>query len=94
MITDRRHREREEENLLKLSNSILKNIGRNSSPPKHRHDGTSPLPLGMDWSPPPRNWVYFISRVRFLLGNLFVARVVCLFDSTVDFYYLNNYLNH
>ncbi|KAL7159050.1 hypothetical protein ABFS83_01G003100 [Erythranthe nasuta] len=26
------------------------------SPPKHRHDGTSPLPLGMDWSPPPRNW--------------------------------------
>ena len=27
------------------------------SPPKHRHDGTSPLPLGMDWSPPPRKWV-------------------------------------
>ncbi|XP_042007267.1 PX domain-containing protein EREL2-like isoform X1 [Salvia splendens] len=27
------------------------------SPPKHRHDGTSPLPLGMDWSPPPRIWV-------------------------------------
>ncbi|CAA0829340.1 Phox (PX) domain-containing protein [Striga hermonthica] len=26
------------------------------SPPKHRHDGTSPLPLGMDWSPPPRSW--------------------------------------
>ncbi|KAL8090044.1 PX domain-containing protein EREL2-like isoform X1 [Apium graveolens] len=26
------------------------------SPPKHRHDGTSPLPMGMDWSPPPRNW--------------------------------------
>ncbi|XP_042002213.1 PX domain-containing protein EREL1-like isoform X2 [Salvia splendens] len=26
------------------------------SPPKHRHDGTSPLPLGMDWSPPPRIW--------------------------------------
>ncbi|ANM62921.1 Phox (PX) domain-containing protein [Arabidopsis thaliana] len=26
------------------------------SPPKHRHDGASPLPLGMDWSPPPRNW--------------------------------------
>ncbi|KZV47634.1 hypothetical protein F511_14420 [Dorcoceras hygrometricum] len=26
------------------------------SPPKHRHDGTSPLPLGMDWSPPPRLW--------------------------------------
>ncbi|XP_015933278.1 PX domain-containing protein EREX isoform X1 [Arachis duranensis] len=24
--------------------------------PKHRHDGTSPLPLGMDWSPPPRKW--------------------------------------
>lgn len=26
------------------------------SPPKHRHDGTSPLPLGMDWSPSPRLW--------------------------------------
>ncbi|XP_031403109.1 PX domain-containing protein EREL1-like isoform X1 [Punica granatum] len=26
------------------------------SPPKHRHDGTSPLPLGMEWSPPPRKW--------------------------------------
>ncbi|KAF5199703.1 Px domain-containing protein erel1 [Thalictrum thalictroides] len=26
------------------------------SPPKHRHDGTSPLPLGMDWSPPPKKW--------------------------------------
>ncbi|KAH8504179.1 hypothetical protein H0E87_011729 [Populus deltoides] len=29
---------------------------RQRSPPKHRHDGTSPLPLGMDWSPPPRKW--------------------------------------
>ncbi|KAE9603702.1 putative Phox domain-containing protein [Lupinus albus] len=26
------------------------------SSPKHRHDGTSPLPLGMDWSPAPRKW--------------------------------------
>ncbi|KAL3497344.1 hypothetical protein ACH5RR_040076 [Cinchona calisaya] len=26
------------------------------SPPKHRHDGSSPLPLGMDWSPPPKFW--------------------------------------
>ncbi|KAL5825221.1 hypothetical protein ACOSQ3_021284 [Xanthoceras sorbifolium] len=26
------------------------------SPPRHRHDGTSPLPLGMDWSSPPRKW--------------------------------------
>ncbi|EPS67729.1 hypothetical protein M569_07049, partial [Genlisea aurea] len=48
--------EDEEENLLRLSNSILKNVGRDSSPPKSRHDGTSPLPLGMDWSPPPLNW--------------------------------------
>ncbi|KAL0415366.1 UNVERIFIED_CONTAM: PX domain-containing protein EREX [Sesamum latifolium] len=56
MIIDRRNREREEENLLKLSNSILKNIKRNSSPPRRRHDGTSPLPLGMDWSPAPLNW--------------------------------------
>ncbi|KAG2371003.1 PX domain-containing protein [Vigna angularis] len=22
----------------------------------HHHDGTSPLPLGMDWSPPPHEW--------------------------------------
>ncbi|RDY12904.1 PX domain-containing protein EREX, partial [Mucuna pruriens] len=22
----------------------------------HHHDGTSPLPLGMDWSPPPQKW--------------------------------------
>lgn len=28
----------------------------NLTPPKHRHDGTSPLPLGMEWSPPPRKW--------------------------------------
>ncbi|KAI3521214.1 hypothetical protein L1887_10675 [Cichorium endivia] len=27
-----------------------------SSPPKHRHDGTSPLPLGMDWSFAPLIW--------------------------------------
>ncbi|KAK4837071.1 hypothetical protein QYF36_002594 [Acer negundo] len=26
------------------------------SPPRHRHDGSSPLPLGMDWSSPPRKW--------------------------------------
>ncbi|CAI9786927.1 unnamed protein product [Fraxinus pennsylvanica] len=29
---------------------------RNDSPPKHRYDGTSPLPLGMDWRPSPLNW--------------------------------------
>ncbi|KAE8680829.1 signal recognition particle 54 kDa protein 2-like [Hibiscus syriacus] len=29
---------------------------RSKSPPKHRHDRTSPLPLGMDWSLPPRRW--------------------------------------
>uniref|UniRef100_A0A7N0TFM7 PX domain-containing protein n=1 Tax=Kalanchoe fedtschenkoi TaxID=63787 RepID=A0A7N0TFM7_KALFE len=29
---------------------------RNPSPPRYRHDGTSPLPLGMDWSLPPRKW--------------------------------------
>ncbi|XP_034695390.1 PX domain-containing protein EREX-like [Vitis riparia] len=28
----------------------------NPSPPRYRHDGSSPLPLGMDWSPPPRKW--------------------------------------
>ncbi|KAL1831505.1 hypothetical protein ACET3Z_001156 [Daucus carota] len=29
---------------------------RRRSPPKHRHDGASPLPMGMDWSPSPRNF--------------------------------------
>eukprot|EP00249_Psilotum_nudum_P020750 c27831_g1_i2 orf=759-2978(-) len=27
------------------------------SPPRHRHDGTSPLPLGMDASPAPSRWI-------------------------------------
>ncbi|KAL8256280.1 hypothetical protein R6Q59_031347 [Mikania micrantha] len=31
-------------------------MDRRRSPPKHRHDGTSPLPLGMDWSPAPKKW--------------------------------------
>lgn len=30
-----------------------------NTPPEHRHDGSSPLPLGMDWSLPPRIWVPF-----------------------------------
>lgn len=30
---------------------------------KHRHDGKSPLPLGMDWSAPPRQWVCFACNV-------------------------------
>ncbi|XP_024021869.1 PX domain-containing protein EREX isoform X2 [Morus notabilis] len=29
---------------------------RAAPPSHHRHDGTSPLPMGMDWSPPPRKW--------------------------------------
>lgn len=37
--------------------STTKRVERSRSPPKYRHDGTSPLPLGMDWSPPPRKWV-------------------------------------
>lgn len=62
MYADRRYRGmEEEEDLIKLSTSLLKNTNINSSPPKHRHDGTSPLPLGMDWSPPPRNWVNVFS---------------------------------
>ncbi|KAL7099684.1 hypothetical protein ACP275_09G100200 [Erythranthe tilingii] len=58
MYRDTRHREidEEEKNLLKLSSSILREIKSDSTPPKRRHDGLSPLPLGMDWSPPPRNW--------------------------------------
>lgn len=37
----------------------------NTSPPKHRHDGTSPLPLGIDWSPPPRIWVIYLITMPF-----------------------------
>lgn len=37
--------------------SIKSVIPQPKSPPRHRHDGTSPLPLGMDWSLPPRKWV-------------------------------------
>lgn len=39
------------------SDSIKQRVMRTRSPPRHRHDGKSPLPLGMDWSPPPRKWV-------------------------------------
>ncbi|XP_016649498.1 PREDICTED: uncharacterized protein LOC103328102 isoform X2 [Prunus mume] len=38
------------------NNDNKSSIRRSRSPPKYRHDGTSPLPLGMDWSPPPRKW--------------------------------------
>lgn len=38
------------------SDSIKQRVMRTRSPPRHRHDGKSPLPLGMDWSPPPRKW--------------------------------------
>ncbi|KAL4386465.1 hypothetical protein GQ457_09G008170 [Hibiscus cannabinus] len=31
-------------------------VANRKSPPKHRHDRTSPLPMGMDWSLPPRRW--------------------------------------
>ncbi|KAF2533422.1 hypothetical protein F2Q70_00033402 [Brassica cretica] len=47
------------------------------SPPKHRHDGTSPLPLGMDWSPPPRKLVSsYVSRVFELYCGSFVLEFV------------------
>ncbi|XP_015069746.1 PX domain-containing protein EREX isoform X2 [Solanum pennellii] len=38
-----------------ISSSADKASKGRKSPPKHRHDGTSPLPLGMDWSSPPRD---------------------------------------
>ena len=44
-----------------------------TAPPKHRHDGTSPLPLGMDWSPPPRKWVTFSFKLRNLLNSIFTC---------------------
>lgn len=93
MITSRRYLEREEEDLLKLSYSILKNIKRNSSPPKHRHDGTSPLPLGMDWSPPPRKWVIsvicwvwvFIKKMKcYLLLEMLACLITHMMSFTGD----------
>ena len=38
--------------------NIRASVASRRSPPKHRHDGTSPLPLGMDWSTPPGKWVF------------------------------------
>lgn len=43
-----------------ISSSADKASKGRKSPPKHRHDGTSPLPLGMDWSPSPRVWVKIV----------------------------------
>ncbi|XP_049367517.1 PX domain-containing protein EREL1-like isoform X1 [Solanum verrucosum] len=40
----------------RISSSTDKANKSRKSPPKHRHDGTSPLPLGMDWSPSPCVW--------------------------------------
>lgn len=37
----------------------------NSSPPKYRRDGSSPLPFGMEWSTPPRKWVCLILILTF-----------------------------
>lgn len=38
------------------SSTVIDRHDKPKSPPRHRHDGTSPLPLGMDWSLPPRKW--------------------------------------
>ncbi|XP_011007709.1 PREDICTED: uncharacterized protein LOC105113290 isoform X1 [Populus euphratica] len=38
------------------SSTVIDRHDKPKSPPKHRHDGTSPLPLGMDWSLPPHKW--------------------------------------
>ncbi|KZV22600.1 hypothetical protein F511_02617 [Dorcoceras hygrometricum] len=51
--SDGENQQKEGENLLGSSNLIGNN---KITLPQHRHDGTSPLPLGMDWSPPPRVW--------------------------------------
>ncbi|KAK1276520.1 hypothetical protein QJS04_geneDACA001537 [Acorus gramineus] len=41
---------------LTTSTSSTVDTSKRRTPHKHRHDGTSPLPLGMDWSPPPKKW--------------------------------------
>jgi hypothetical protein len=50
----------------------------NRSPPKHRHDGKSPLPLGMDWSPPPRKWVLFLFVIDPQFFFFFLKKIVFL----------------
>lgn len=52
---------------------------KNTSPPKHRHDGTSPLPLGMDWSPSPRIWVGTVIFSIFHLFSLWIVIFPFLF---------------
>ena len=39
------------------------------SPPRHRHDGTSPLPLGIDFSPAPSRWVRLAFSLFLSLSN-------------------------
>ncbi|CAH8354928.1 unnamed protein product [Eruca vesicaria subsp. sativa] len=39
-----------------ISYSPVRAYGGEESNKEHRHDGKSPLPLGMDWSDPPRQW--------------------------------------
>ncbi|XP_073269792.1 PX domain-containing protein EREX isoform X1 [Primulina huaijiensis] len=51
--SDGENQQKEGENLFGSSNLIEKNEMTLS---QHRHDGTSPLPLGMEWNPPPRLW--------------------------------------
>lgn len=67
--SDGESQQQEGENLLGSSNFIGKNKIALS---QHRHDGTSPLPLGMDWSPLPRLWVRFLPPNGFLLEKLII----------------------
>ncbi|KAE8696125.1 signal recognition particle 54 kDa protein 2-like [Hibiscus syriacus] len=48
-------------------------VANRKSPPKHRHDRTSPLPLGMDWSLPPLRWLILpLSLIRYRLFGCYV----------------------
>ena len=46
-----------------LSRRIQAHVMAGRSPPRHRHDGSSPLPLGVDASPAPARWVRLPIRV-------------------------------
>jgi hypothetical protein len=57
------------------SSTVIDRHDKPKSPPRHRHDGTSPLPLGMDWCLPPRKWVCLFNTYNFSYSWLWVLLI-------------------
>lgn len=68
------------------SSTVIDRHDKPKSPPRHRHDGTSPLPLGMDWSLPPRKWVC-------LFNTVFVLFFLFMIVGLADFWCMNYIYN-